>query len=135
MSAARWMAGALSLVLVVEPALSLRPLRAQTQGDPQRVRAGTVNWTRARQLLSRFRLPVDTSGLFEVDSELPPTMDAEDLEAMCAARQASITSARRKAEAELQELGRWSDPVTDERRAEAQRRLGCVDSYVGDMAA
>ena len=107
-------------------------LRAQA---PEPVRRPTaVNWVRARGLLKQYRLPVDTSGISEVDAELPPDVDSTDLQALCAARKVSIANARKGAESVLAELGSWVDPISDERRADAQRRLGCVASYTGDMA-
>jgi hypothetical protein len=109
---------------------------SRAQSAPPRAEARTdVNWTRARALLSRYRMPVDTSGINEVDSELLPTLDAEDLEALCEGRKASIVSARRRAEALLLEQGDFDDPMTNQARAEAHRRLGSVASFTGDMEA
>jgi hypothetical protein len=127
-----WAVGAMAAAVV---AGGVHVLSAQTNEGQSGARIGSVNWTRARTLLSRYRLPVDTSGINEVDIELSPAVNAEDLEALCAARKDSIAAARRKAQGELAELGEWADPVSNKRRAEAERRLGCVDSFVGDFAA
>jgi hypothetical protein len=56
-------------------------------------------------------LPVDTSGINEVDRELAPNVDAEDLEALCEARKAAIaTRARRKGERALASRGPSTTP-------------------------
>jgi FG-GAP-like repeat/ASPIC and UnbV len=94
-----------------------------------------VGWAKAGAAFTRFRPVVDLSGLVEVDSELPVSVDAEDLEDLCRARKEAVASARRKAQAGLRELGDWSDPVADERKAALHHTLASVEAFEGDMAA
>jgi len=97
--------------------------------DPGR----SVNWARTQGPASLFRPVVDLSGLVEVDIEIPVAVDAEDLEALCRARKLAVASARRKAEAGLREMGDWSDPVADERKAALHHALAAVDAFEGKM--
>jgi hypothetical protein len=91
-----------------------------------------VNWARARDIDTSYRKVVDTSGLVEVAS-LSRRVDPTDLDSLCAARQEVAASARARMEAQLRELGDWSDPITDEKRASQRRILGAVASFEGDM--
>jgi hypothetical protein len=93
-----------------------------------------VSWDRARAETTKYRATVDTSGLVDVDAQISPRVDAEDLDALCAARREAIVTARTTAEAGLRALPAGNDPITDERRATLQRQLGAVASFDGEMA-
>jgi hypothetical protein len=93
-----------------------------------------VSWDRARAETTKYRATVDTSGLVDVDAQISPRVDAEDLDALCAARREAIVTARTTAEAGLRALPAGNDPITDERRATLQRQLGAVASFEGEMA-
>ena len=105
--------------------------RAAPQADT-RDKAQAVNWARARDIDTSYRKVVDTSGLVEVAS-LQRRVGPTDLDSLCAARQEVAASARARMEAQLRELGDWSDPITDEKRAGVRRILGTVASFEGDM--
>ena len=94
-----------------------------------------VNWERARAEVARYRAVPDNSGLVEVDAMVDPSVNSEDLGALCAARRGAVGRATRAAEQELLALPPGRDPVTDDRRAGAYRQLGAVASFQGDMAA
>ncbi len=113
-------------------AVTLCAFAAQSAGTATR---SPVGWAKAGAASARFRPVVDLSGLVEVDSELPVSVDAEDLNALCDARKEAVASARRKAQAGLRELGDWSDPVADERKAALHRTLAGVAAFEGNMEA
>jgi hypothetical protein len=93
----------------------------------------TVGWERAREFTKQYRTVIDTSGLVEIDSSLPATVDAEDLQALCAARNRAVEIARGGAEQGLRSLLPDDDPFTNERRATYHRRLGSVAAYLGNV--
>jgi hypothetical protein len=92
-----------------------------------------VIWERAREATDRYRTVVDSSGLVDVDSHLSPGVDAEDLQALCRARERAIELARASAEMPLRGLMLDDDPISNEKRAVHARRLGAVATYVGDL--
>jgi hypothetical protein len=93
----------------------------------------SVSWERARAEIARWRATLDNSGLVEVDARISLRVDAEDLQALCRARTAAVTDARRHGESLLSALPPGDDPITNEKRASAQRYLGAVASAQGDM--
>jgi len=95
--------------------------------------ARAASWAKAREVISKYRSILDNSGLVEVDAQLSPAVDAENLQALCAARKDAVRRARTGAEGALRELGEWRDPITDERRAALFRHLAAVASFSGDM--
>jgi hypothetical protein len=100
----------------------------EQQPDPARA----INWSRALTLNARYRTVVDTSGLVEIAGS-SRLVDPTDLGALCTAKQEVVGIARRKTEAELRELGEWSDPITDEKKSALLRLLGVAASFEGDM--
>jgi hypothetical protein len=94
-----------------------------------------ISWDRARQAVGRFRTMLDTSGLVEVDGQLPPNVRHDDLQAMCAARQEAVRKARYHGTTSLRTLIPGDDPITAERRAAFERYLGAVASFEGDADA
>jgi len=103
-------------------------------GAAQEPDGPAVNWARARDLDARYRTVVDTSGLVEV-ARFSERVDPNDLGSLCRARLQVATSARERLEGELQALGDWHDPISDEQRAGVLRLLGTVASFEGDMDA
>ena len=95
--------------------------------------ARSVSWERARSEVARYRAVADNSGLVDVDAMVPPSVDAEDLGALCEARRGAVLRARHAAEQDLAALPPGSDPITDDRRAAIRRRLGAIASFEGQM--
>ncbi|HEX6209542.1 MAG TPA: hypothetical protein VF136_02120, partial [Methylomirabilota bacterium] len=89
-----------------------------------------VNWDRALATIASYRTILDISGLVEVDARIP-AVDAEDLGALCDARQTALRLARSAGEADLMALGPFRDPITDARRADVLRYLGTVAIFDG----
>jgi hypothetical protein len=111
--------------------LLLLVLAAAVAGADQTSRP--VNWDRARAELARYRAIADNSGLVEVDAQISPHIDAENLVALCEGRREAVRRARQIAEDGLRALPPGRDPITDERRAQFHRQLGAVASFEGDM--
>src|SRR5262245_34141709 len=99
----------------------------------QQVSQRSVNWERARQAISKYRPVIDNSGLVEVDGQISPSVDAEDLGALCQARKEAIVAARKKGTDALSMIVAGHDPITDEQRSNAYRVLGSVDSFEGKV--
>ena len=93
----------------------------------------SVSWERARSEVARYRAVADNSGLVDVDAMVSPSVDAENLGALCEARRAAVVRARTAAEQDLAALPPGSDPITDDRRAAIRRRLGAIASFEGKM--
>jgi len=93
----------------------------------------SVIWEKAREATAQYRTVVDTSGLVEVDSFLPPGVDAENLQALCDGRNRAIGLARANAETQLRALILDDDPISNERRAVYLRRLGAIATYEGKI--
>src|SRR5260221_12842369 len=111
---------------VVARALAAPQAPREQAPDPARA----INWSRALTLNARYRTVVDTSGLVEIAGS-SRMVDPTDLGALCTAKQEVVGIARRKTEAELRELGAWSDPITDEKRSALLRLLGVAASFEG----
>jgi hypothetical protein len=92
-----------------------------------------VSWDRARAEIARWRATLDNSGLVEVDARIAMRVDAEDLQALCRARTQAVSGATAYGESLLAALPPGDDPITNERRANAERYLGAVASATGDM--
>jgi len=92
-----------------------------------------VGWERARAEIAKYRATLDNSGLVEVDARISTRVDAEDLQALCRARTEAVAAARRHGESLLSSLLPGDDPITNEKRASANRLLGAVASSTGDM--
>jgi hypothetical protein len=92
-----------------------------------------VSWERAREAAGKYRTVLDNSGLVEIDNSLPPNVDAEDLPALCQARERAIEIARAAGATNLSAIGTEQDPVSNERRATAERYLAAISTYVGDV--
>ena len=92
-----------------------------------------VSWERAREAAGKDRTVLDNSGLVEIDNSLPPNVDAEDLSALCQARERAIEIARAAGASNLSAVGTEQDPVSNERRATAERYLAAISTYVGDV--
>jgi hypothetical protein len=105
---------------------------SQAAREPPPDPTTAINWSRALTLNARYRTVVDTSGLVEI-AGVSRHSDPTDLAAMCAAKQEVVGIARGKTEAALRELGEWSDPITDEKRAVLLRLLGVAASFEGNM--
>jgi hypothetical protein len=118
------------------PQPARQPTQTQTSPRAEAPAAGerAVSWDRARAEIARYRATVDNSGLVDVDAHIAPRVDAEDLQAMCRARQEAIGQARTSAQQALHALPPGRDPITDERRAALYRQLGAVASFEGDTA-
>ena len=104
---------------------------AQVGTAPQRA----VNWDKALAAVAKYRPVVDVSGLVEVDAQIPPGVDAEDLAALCDARRQAVVRAKTAGAQELASYGTGRDPITDERRADLERYLGAVAIFSGDVEA
>src|SRR4249920_1006432 len=63
-----------------------------------------ISWEKAREAIGKYRPVLDHSGLVEVDNSLPPGVDAEDLPALCRARDQAIEHAKSVAAASLAEI-------------------------------
>ncbi len=111
-----WLAGA----VVVSPSLTGQPA---AQG---------VSWERARESIGKYRTMLDSSGLVEVGSSMPPNVRRDDLQALCAGRQQAVTRARDSASAGLHSLIPGVDPMTADRRAVYERALGSIASFAGE---
>src|SRR4029077_4925088 len=79
---------------------------AQRPPGPSRA----ISWEKAREAIGKYRPVPDHSGLVEVDNSLPPGVDAEDLPALCRARDQAIEHARSVGTSALAEIGSWQDP-------------------------
>ena len=106
---------------------------AWTVVGAQRSPTRGVSWERAREAAGKYRTVADHSGLVEVDNALPADTDAEDLSALCRARDRAIETARTTGASNLAAIGADQDPVSNERRAVAERYLAVVSTYVGDV--
>ena len=73
------MSSARRLVVALACAMAVQALAAQVVSGPQRA----VNWDKALATVARYRPVVDVSGLVEVDAQIPPGVNAEDLQALC----------------------------------------------------
>src|SRR5262245_66553546 len=98
-------------------------ITAQSQG---------VAWERARETVGRFRTMIDSSGLVEVGSNIPPNIRRDDLQSLCEGRKEAIVRARQKGEQDLRTLIPGDDPITAEQRGVIERYLGSVASFTGD---
>ena len=49
-----------------------------------------VSWDRARESIGKYRTMLDSSGLVEVGTNLPPNVPRDDLAALCAGRQEAV---------------------------------------------
>ena len=121
----------LALLLVVADPKTLPSLAVSQEATPERGRS--VNWERARAASARYRTVLDLSGLVETDRQIPMAVDAEDLDALCRARRASVGLARKGPETTLRDLGEWRDPAADDLRSAALRTLGAVALFEGDV--
>jgi len=103
-------------------------------GKAQQEQGRAVSWDRARAEIAKYRATLDTSGLVDVDAHISPRVDAEDLDALCRARQDAIGAAVTTLRDAVRALPAGRDPITDEQRATLHRQLGAVASFQGDMA-
>jgi hypothetical protein len=92
-----------------------------------------VSWEWAGVAAGKYRTVLDNSGLVEIDNSLPPNIDAEDLSALCQARERAIEIARVAGASNLGAVGTEQDPVSNERRVTAERYLAAISTYVGDV--
>ena len=93
-----------------------------------------VSWQRARESIGKYRTMLDSSGLVEVGSSMPPGVRRDDLQALCTGRQQAVNRAREAASGALQSLIPGVDPMMAERRAVYERALGSIASFTGDPA-
>ena len=101
---------------------------AWTLAAPQQA----VSWDRAREAIGKYRTMLDSSGLVEVGSNLPPNIRRDDLAALCAGRQEAVKRAQYAGTSQLRGVVPGDDPYTAERRAVFERYLGSVASFTGD---
>jgi hypothetical protein len=92
-----------------------------------------VSWDRARESIGKYRTMLDSSGLVEVGTNLPPNVPRDDLAALCAGRQEAVKRARIAGTTQLRSLVPGDDPYTAERQAVFERFLGSVASFTGDV--
>ena len=93
-----------------------------------------VVWTRAQESASGlYRTITDGSGLVEVDTEYPADVDAEDLAAVCRAKDVAVRRAITRAQQDLRQFGIDDDPYTSGRRSQVLTRLAAVATFQGDM--
>ncbi len=92
-----------------------------------------VSWERAREAIGKYRAVTDHSGLVEIGNSLPPDTNAEDLAGLCRSRERAIEIARSTGTATLAATGTNQDPLSNERRAVAERYLAAVSTYIGDV--
>ncbi len=123
----------LGVAMVVSLALALA-LALTLIANAQQEQGRAVSWERARAEIAKYRATLDTSGLVDVDAHISPRVDAEDLDALCRARQDAIGAAITTLRDALRALPAGRDPITDEQRATLHRQLGAVASFQGDMA-
>jgi hypothetical protein len=97
--------------------------------QPKELRS--VVWGRAREALGNYRTLTDISGLVDVDSSIPKNVDAENLAAVCQARDEGIRRARTWNEQLATALGIDDDPTTSENRALYATRLASIATYQG----
>jgi hypothetical protein len=100
---------------------------------PAPARAQGFGWDKARDKTARHREVIDLGGLAEIGFQIPPTLDPQDLDAVCRTRRDGMVSAGERARSELQKLGDWHDPVTDAERARLHRALASVGAFSGDI--
>ena len=90
--------------------------------QPKELRS--VVWGRAREALGNYRTLTDISGLVDVDSNIPKNIDAENLAAVCQARDEGIRRART-----------WNEQLADRarhrRRPDDQRQPGALRHPAG----
>src|SRR4029450_8064411 len=96
-------------------------------------RAQTFGWNKARDPGSRYREVIDLGGLAEIGFQIPPSLDPEDLDAVCRVRRQGMQSAGERARSTLASLGDWSDPVMDGEGARLHRALASVAGFSGDI--
>ena len=99
--------------------------------QPKELRS--VVWGRAREALGNYRTLTDISGLVDVDSSIPKNVDAENLAAVCQARDEGIRRARTWNEQLATALGIDDDPTTSENRALYATRLASIATYQGEV--
>ncbi len=92
-----------------------------------------VVWGRAREAAGGYRTLTDISGLVDVDGNVPKNVDAEDLAAVCRARDEGVRRARTWNEQLTSTLGIDDDPTTSENRALYAQRLAGIATYQGDL--
>jgi hypothetical protein len=93
----------------------------------------SVVWGRAREALGNYRTLTDISGLVDVDSNIPKNIDAENLAAVCQARDEGVRRAKTWNEQLQLGLGIDDDPSTTENRALYATRLASIATYQGDV--
>ena len=103
------------------------------QGQPAKELRAVV-WGRAREATGSYRTITDISGLVEVDSNVPKNIDAEDLRAVCQARDEGVRRARVLNEQLINAIGLDDDPTTSENRALTRTHLASIATYLGDVA-
>ncbi len=79
------------------------------------------------------RTVVDSSGLVEVDEQLPANVDAANLQDLCRGRNHAIDFARASAEQSLRGMVLDDNPISAERKAMLYRSLGAVSTYQNDV--
>jgi hypothetical protein len=94
----------------------------------------SVIWSRAREAAGPYRTITDASGLVDVDSNVPGNVNAEDLDAVCRARDEAIRRARTWNAQRLLGLGIDDDPRASQNREMHNRHLGAIATYQGDVA-
>ena len=101
---------------------------AQRPAGPSRA----ISWEKAREAIGKYRAVPDNSGLVEIDNSLP-AVDAEDLPALCRARDLALEHARARAATALAEVGTFEDPISNEHRSAVERTLASIATYSGDV--
>jgi len=125
----RHQTGVLTIVIAALGLGAWTLLSAQRPPGPSRA----ISWEKAREAIGKYRPVPDHSGLVEVDNSLPTSVDAEDLPALCRARDQAIEHARSVGAAALAELGSWQDPISNEHRSAVERTLASIATYSGDV--
>jgi hypothetical protein len=94
-----------------------------------------LNWEKARDPGARYRNIVSLGNLAHIGFQIPLSPDANNLRAVCEARREGMEVARRTAEAALDRMDEWRDPVMDQQRSELYRALATVAAFTGDIGS
>ena len=113
--------------------LALVAAAATVIGAQRPPRSGRELAEHAREAVGKYRAVANQLGLVEIGNSLPPDTNAEDLAALCRSRERAIEIARANGTANLAATGTNQDPLSNERRAVAERYLAAVSTYVGDV--
>ncbi len=115
-------------------ALCAAALWLNTANSQSRDEKRVVIWSRASEAAAGlYRTITDGSGLVEVDSEVPPELDSNDLDAVCRAKDEAIRRATIRSQPGSRQAGLGDDPTSAEQVAMAEFRLGAIATYAGQM--